>query len=380
MAAGFRRALCKESFWAIDHTGTARDGFAPIRQMRSVLILGAGPAGSAAAIAALAESVPVSILEKSLHRRHKVCGEFISPEACGILAELGVWEQFLRLEPTRIRDCVLHFGRLTKKWTMPEYGYGLSRYELDGLLLQRAAALGATVSNQVVPNGSFGDHSWADAPEAAGKLGIVLATGRRAAAAPGKRLFGFKAHFEGPADDAVELFFFSGGYVGVSCVEHGITNVCGIAPESALHACGFRLDEFVLRSEALAERLRPLSRKFKWLTVGPLVYSSNLRSWVDPITYPAGDALGFVDPFTGSGILNALLTGWLSGSAAAQGLSSQGYVARCGALLAKPYRTSALFRGLLDAGCAQHLAALIPGSWLFRLTRVGRLATYRLCA
>src|ERR1022692_1950395 len=379
MAAGVRRAACKNSFWAIDHTGTARDGLASVRQMKSFLILGAGPAGSVAAIAALAESVPVSILEKSRHRRHKVCGEFISPEACGILAELGVWEQFLRLEPTRIRDCVLHFGRLTKKWTLPECGYGLSRYELDGLLLERAVALGATVSNQVVPNNSFGNHFPADAPGPGGKTAIVLATGRRAAAAPGKRLFGFKAHFEGPAADAVELFFFSGGYVGVSCVERGITNVCGIAPESALHACGFRLDEFVLRSEALAERLRPLSRKFKWLTVGPLVYSRTVRTWVDPITSPAGDALGFVDPFTGSGILNALLTGWLSGSAAAQGLSSQGCVARCGALLGKPYWTSALFSGLLDVGCAQHLAALIPGSWLFRLTRVGRLATYSSC-
>ena len=349
-------------------------------KMKSVLILGAGPAGSVAAIAALAESVPVSILEKSRHRRHKVCGEFISPEACGILAELGVWEQFLRLQPTRIRDCALHFGRVTKKWTLPECGYGLSRYELDGLLLQRAMALGATVSNQLITNNSLGTYPLTDAQGAAGRTTIVLATGRRAVAPPGKRLFGFKAHFEGPADDAVELFFFGGGYVGVSCVEHGITNVCGIAPEGALHACGFRLDEFVLRSEALAERLRPLSRKFRWLTVGPLVYSSNFRSWVDPITYPAGDALGFVDPFTGSGILNALLTGWLSGSAAAQGLSSQGYVERCGALLGKPYRTSALFRALLDVGCAQHLASLIPGSWLFRLTRVGRLATYRPCA
>ena len=348
--------------------------------MRSVLILGAGPAGSAAAIAALAESVPVKILEKSRQRRHKVCGEFISPEACGILAELGVWEQFLRLEPTRIRDCVLHFGRLTKKWTLPECGYGLSRYELDGLLLERAVALGATVGHEAVTNNSLGNHFPTDAPGAADKTAIVLATGRKVAAPPGKRLFGFKAHFEGPAADAVELFFFDGSYVGVSCVERGITNVCGIAPESALHTCGFRLDEFVLRSEALAERLRPLSRKFKWLTVGPLVYSRTVRTWVDPNTYPAGDALGFVDPFTGSGILNALLTGWLSGSAAALGLSSQGCVARCGALLGKPYWTSALFRGLLDAGCAEHLAALIPGSWLFRLTRVGRLATYRLCA
>jgi len=348
--------------------------------MKNVLILGAGPAGSVAAIAALAESVPVSILEKSTHRRHKVCGEFISPEACGILAELGVWGQFLSLQPTRIRDCALHFGRVTKKWTLPECGYGLSRYELDGLLLERAMALGATVANQRVTNNSLGNRLLTDAQGAAGGTAIVLATGRRATAPPGKRLFGFKAHFEGPADDAVELFFFSGGYVGVSCVEQGITNVCGIAPEDALHACGFRLDEFVLRSEALAERLRPLSRKFKWLTVGPLVYSGNVRSWANPIAYPAGDALGFVDPFTGSGILNALLTGWWSGSAAAQGLSSQRYVERCGALLGKPFRTSALFRALLDVGCAQHLASLVPGSWLFRLTRIGRLATYRPCA
>lgn len=342
--------------------------------MKSVLILGAGPAGSAAAIAALAEAVPVSILEKSRHRRHKVCGEFISPEACGILAELGVWEQFLLLQPARIRNCALHFGRVTKKWTLPECGYGLSRYELDGLLLQRAVAQGASVSNQVVTSDALGTHVLTDAQRAAGGTTIVLATGRRAVAPPGKRLFGFKAHFEGPADDAVELFFFGGGYVGVNPVEQGITNVCGIAPEDALHACGFRLDEFVLRSEALAERLRPLSRKFRWLTVGPLVYSTNFRSCVDPITYPAGDALGFVDPFTGSGILNALLTGRLSGSAAAQGTSSQEHVARCGALLGKPYRTSALFRASLEMGCAQYVASLIPGSWLFRLTRVGGAA------
>jgi flavin-dependent dehydrogenase len=335
--------------------------------MKSVLVIGAGPAGSVAAIAALGESVPVSILEKSRHRRHKVCGEFISPEACGILSELGVWEQFLRLHPTRIRNCRLHFGRVTKKWTLPDCGYGLSRYELDGLLLQRAVALGANVGYQRVASNS----------PVEGGTAIVLATGRKCAAPPGKRLFGFKAHFEGPADDAVELFFSGGGYVGVSCVEHGVTNVCGIAPESALRACGFRLDEFVLRCEPLAERLRPLSRKFAWLTVGPLVYSSNFRACADPATYPAGDALGFVDPFTGSGILNALLTGCLSGSAAAQGLSSQAHVARCGALLEEPYRRSALFRALLDVGCGQYLASLIPGSWLFRLTRVGRLARYR---
>ncbi len=67
-------------------------------------------------------------------------------------------------------------------------------------------------------------------------------------------MFGFKAHFEGPVNDAVELFFFRGCYVGVSAIENGITNICGIAPEETLRACEFHMDDFLASWPPLANR------------------------------------------------------------------------------------------------------------------------------
>ena len=68
----------------------------------------------------------------------------------------------------------------------------------------------------------------------------VITTGRSSQSRRGGRLFGFKAHFDGPADDAVELYFAGSMYVGVNCVEDGFTNVCGLAPEEHLRRCRFR--------------------------------------------------------------------------------------------------------------------------------------------
>lgn len=316
-------------------------------------MVGAGPAGSAAAIAALQDSAGVRIADRARETRHKVCGEFIAPEACGILEKLGVWSGFVGAGPSRIRRCILHFGSREKQWRLDESAFGLSRRALDGLLLGRAESLGAVVGRGVT------------IPRAAG---AVLANGRGAGPRAGSRLFGFKAHFRGPAADAVELYFTEFGYVGINPIENGLTNVCGIAPEGRLRECGFDPDEFMGRSPLLAERLRPLTRTLKWLTTGPLVFS---RLPVTAVAaYAAGDALGFVDPFTGSGILNALLTGWMAGTAAARQVPAAEHVRACRARLERPAMISALFRSAIQRGYADHLAWLVPGRWMYRLTRV----------
>jgi flavin-dependent dehydrogenase len=276
---------------------------------RGILIAGAGPAGSAAALSALAEGAAVRIAERSRVARHKVCGEFIPHEAFAVLDKLGVGEAFQRLQPATIRNCVLHFGNRAKRWRLEEAGFSLTRLALDALLLDRAAAAGATVSRGV---------SAGAVPPRPGDS-LVVAYGRRGTSAT-PRLFGFKAHFEGAVNDAVELFFTKSGYLGVSAVENGGTNVCGIAPEDALKRCGFDLDEFVDNEPAVRETLRPLRRRMRWLTVGPLAFSRvDWSAATNESVYPAGDALGFIDPFTGSGICNALVTGRLAGIAAARG-------------------------------------------------------------
>jgi flavin-dependent dehydrogenase len=327
--------------------------------MESILVIGGGPAGAAAAIAAVSEGASVRVMERSRLPKHKVCGEFLSPGVLPILDSLGAGN-FAGLQPARIRVCRLRFGDREKCWNLGEHAYGLSRFELDRLLLNRAQALGAVVDRGVIA--TPGERS-------GGTAATVLAVGRQPAASPQNRLFGFKTHFEGPADDAIEMFFGRQGYVGVSPIENGWTNVCGIATESLLRRHAFDVDSYVAGFPALARRLEPLRRRMEWLRVGPLSFSSVAGSPLGGHVYAAGDALGFVDPFTGSGILNALFTGRMAGLNAARAIPAVRHIRECRATLDRPFGISAIFRKLIEWDCAWQLAALTPGPWLFRLTR-----------
>jgi hypothetical protein len=138
-----------------------------------------------------------------------------------------------------------------------------------------------------------------------------------------------------------------------------------MAPEAALRAVGFEPE--AIFPEALRDRLGPLERAMDWLVAGPLVFQNRFR--LADSVYLAGDALGFVDPFTGSGILAALLTGQSAGWAAARGLSAATHRADCRRVLGGQYRAAWLLRRLLASGLAESLAAFVPGEWLYRVTR-----------
>ena len=317
-----------------------------------ITILGGGPAGSAAALAALRHvtgDASVRIIEKSRLPRHKVCGEFFSPEIGPELERLGAWDLFLAAGPARVARTVLHFGTRQKSSRLPEPAFGLSRYAFDRMLLDAACAAGADLASEAAE------------PQ-------IVATGRRAGPTPrGRRLFGFKAHFEGPVDDAVELFFFERSYVGVTAIEAGRTNVCGLAPESFLSRFGFDYDRIVRQCPALSGRLEPLRRVTPWFSTGPLQYGQAFTH--DGQGYPAGDALSFVDPFTGSGLLAAVRSGAMAGRAVALGQPVADYLSECRASLRQPFQVAGVLRRALEGGWAERLAPLAPGHLLFALTR-----------
>jgi len=325
-----------------------------------ILIAGGGPAGAAAAITARQEGSPVRLIERAKTSRHKVCGEFISPGTREFMEAFHLWDEFASLGPCPLRRCTLHLGKHTKQWTLPECAWGLSRLQLDRLLLSKAAALGA-----VVRRGETFDGSKRYDAEAR----LIVACGRKPSTARGERLFGFKAHFDGPSDDAVELFFDAHGYVGVSGIEDHLTNVCGIARESILRKYDFEFDEFIRRSLPLAERLAPLRRRMRWMVVAPLAFSFPAPTDRRGHVYTAGDSLGCVDPFTGFGILRALLTGRLAGLAAARGIPSAKYHLACRSLLGRPYVIASLLRRLVGYTQLHHLARYLPGPLIFRCTR-----------
>jgi len=175
--------------------------------------------------------------------------------------------------------------------------------------------------------------------------------------------------FRVPANDAVELFFFEDGYAGVSAVGNGITNVCGLSRESTLKGFDFDYDALLDSNDALRERLTPLRREMEWLSVGPLKFENHFRGQPEPGVYRAGDALSFVDPFTGSGLLVAVRTGELAGTFAATGTSSAVYLRAARDLLGLPFILSSIVRMALQSGWVNRLTRLIPGPILFRLTR-----------
>jgi len=322
----------------------------------AVTIIGGGPAGSAAALAARAEGACVKVIEKSRLPRHKVCGEFFSPEIERELDELGVRNLFLSAGPARIRRMKLHFGSRSKTAVLPDGAWGLSRFVFDSLMFGRAPAR--------VP----APQAEARATDEACTTSTVIATGRRSSnPGRGKRLFGFKAHFDGPAHDAVELFSFQGVYVGVAPIEDGRTNVCGLGPEDFLSRFSFEYDDVIRQSEALKPRVEPLRRVIDWVSTGPLEYGQRFEAQNG--VYPAGDALSFVDPFTGSGLLAAVRNGALAGRAAARVTPPEEYLRQCRACLRKPFAVSQAMRGLVGSGWAEKLVGIAPSRLLYALTR-----------
>jgi hypothetical protein len=328
--------------------------------MVDVRVLGAGPAGSAAALAALDHGARVEIFEKTPFPRHKVCGEFLSPESGALLQRLGVWNQVERMRPARLTRLKLTFGSRESSSLLSEPAWGFSRYALDRLLLDHAVSCGATlqrVKGEPQLNGP-----------------TVIATGRNLSAPKGRRLFGFKAHFDGAANDTMELYFTTGlAYVGFNAIEDGMTNVCGLAGEDQLSRTGFDIDAFLEGYPIVRQRINGLRRKWKWLIVGPLVFDewsfADNRSLGTGVQYRAGDDLSFVDPFAGSGILSALTTGMMAGAGAARGVGIIDYNLSCKAALRRQLLMARLFRRALAGGWGYSVGRWLPAQWLFHLTR-----------
>ncbi len=116
-----------------------------------VVIVGAGPAGSAAAAALAAQDVDVLLLDRASFPRAKTCGDGLTPRSVQALSEMGLLNQVQEAGALRIRGIRLHapdgrrlavdFDELQTE--MPDFGLTIPRRTLDNLLLKHARASGA---------------------------------------------------------------------------------------------------------------------------------------------------------------------------------------------------------------------------------------------
>ncbi|MDA2814546.1 geranylgeranyl reductase family protein [Nocardiopsis sp. RSe5-2] len=111
------------------------------------IIVGAGPAGSAAAVHMASAGLDVLLLEKTSFPREKVCGDGLTPRAVKQLAALGVpfdGDGWVRNRGLRIIGGGV---RLELPWpelaSYPDFGLVRTRYDFDRILADRARACGA---------------------------------------------------------------------------------------------------------------------------------------------------------------------------------------------------------------------------------------------
>jgi geranylgeranyl reductase family protein len=112
-----------------------------------VLVVGAGPAGSAAAAWAARGGAEVVLADAAVFPRDKTCGDGLTPRAVGELQRLGL-EDWLRAHAVNQGLRAHGFGQtLLLPWpggTLPSWGSAVARTELDDHLRTTAIKAGAT--------------------------------------------------------------------------------------------------------------------------------------------------------------------------------------------------------------------------------------------
>ena len=119
-----------------------------------VVIVGAGPSGSACAYWLARAGWSVCLIEKKDFPREKTCGDGLTPRSVHQLIEMGL-EPELAAHAHRYHGLrAFGFGAsLEMHWpehpVFPDYGYTITRFNLDGLVAERAASNGAVLLNGV---------------------------------------------------------------------------------------------------------------------------------------------------------------------------------------------------------------------------------------
>lgn len=348
-----------------------------------VIVAGAGPAGSAAAITAAQRGARVLLLDKDRFPRQKVCGEFVSGESLGLLQLLLEGQRFEALP--EIKSARIYVAGNAASMAVSPPARSIPRFELDSALVDAAREAGVVVREnsavrQVLPGKLFTVTMEETTLKA---RAVVNATGRwshltRFKASSKQKWIGLKAHFsEGSPPASVGLYFFNAGYCGVQPVNDSSVNVCAMADADRATS----LEHVFAMHPALWRRSRDWEQQFATVSTSALHFRQPQTE--DRGMLLAGDSAGFIDPFVGDGISLALHSGVLAAETLAPffaGRSSladvhRDYGAGYRKKLAPALRNAARLRRLLSAptwlqsGLVGIAGSRLVGGLLVRSTR-----------
>jgi menaquinone-9 beta-reductase len=295
--------------------------------MADVLISGGGVAGSTLAILLGRRGLQVELFERGHFPKEKPCGEGLMPGGVAVLKRLGLDEAVGGAPFYGVR---YHFGkhvtegRFPQTWGLPVSGRGQRRKHLDEVLFRTAANApgviahtGTHVDGPLLENGRVVGMFVDGQPRRAAL--VVAADGvhsrlrhKMGLNVPVRRKrFGICAHFrlakEHSQAPCVDVFLGPGHEIYATPLPGREVLVAVLADARQLREsveCSFH--RWVLAEPELAKHLEGAEQITPLLATSPL--AAHARSGVAPGFALLGDAAGFLDPITGGGMTQALMT------------------------------------------------------------------------
>jgi flavin-dependent dehydrogenase len=328
------------------------------------VIIGGGPAGSAAAIELARAGHQVTLIERTPAASDKLCGDFLSSEAISRIAALGI--DIADAAP--IDTLRLIHGRRVATTRLPFVACGLSRRVLDEALLRHAAEYGATVLrghrvNRIEAQGAALRIHSASLGQISADT-VFLATGKHELRShprrtTGSRLVGLKMYYRLAAPQHlalsghIELMLLPCGYAGLQRIEADRAVLCLLLNAARLRSAGGRwamlinklmqdclhLGERLAGAQALLER--PLgAAKLPYGYVYRPQHPNNER------LYRLGDQAAVIPSLTGTGVALALASGHLAARTWLSRATGEVYHRLFAANVAPQMRVAAAVHGL----------------------------------
>ncbi|MBU2662886.1 geranylgeranyl reductase family protein [Actinoplanes bogorensis] len=286
-----------------------------------VAVIGAGPAGSAAAIAACRAGARVLLLDRAGFPRDKPCGDGIAAEAVTVLEGLGV-HGVTDGYPAIGRLRLVGPGGSAVARELPRVAHTVPRRVFDERLVRAAVAAGAELRRHTVR--SIRDDGDVVTVDDRFRAGTVI--GADGAGSVVRRALGHPVNPPGHLAVAIR------GYAPTTNTDEQV--IVTTRQRWPAYAWEFPLGDGTA-NVGYGEVLRgePLTRAYLLERLSVLIpgavpdgvrgHHLPLSTWRPPASRGrvllAGDALSLINPFTGEGIFYAVLSGSLAGQAAAGG-------------------------------------------------------------
>jgi len=299
-----------------------------------VIVVGAGPAGSACATVLARNGLDVLLIDRALFPREKICGDCLNPRSWKTLEDLGAADAVKTAPHRRITGVRVTSWRgrsvhssLPRQFPQPLIA--IRRGILDQILLHNAQQAGATVLQKTqVVRVEPGQPVRVSAKEPNGRSSfscryLVGADGRNSAVAASsctavrhqrqRDRIGLQwfAPSQPSLGNEVLLALLPYGYFGIVNVDEASANIAmAVDPRHVPtdhRAIPSHLTESVGSTDVLRSLIHDLTPLSEILTTSPINPRTNLSS--HPQILLAGDARQTVEPFTGEGIAFALSDG-----------------------------------------------------------------------